>query len=164
LDVRVGKVVKAWHHPEADRLFVEEIDVGEPEGPRQIVSGLREHYKLEELQGRKLLVVCNMQPAKMRGVTSSGMVLCAKNVEKGVVELLSVPDSCAVGTRVLPEGVPATWAPSEPAAVKEYTIWEKVAKDLRTGSDRTAAFAGKPLVTAEGAKFVAPTQADVQIS
>merc|ERR1711920_251594 len=78
LDVRVGKVVKAWHHPEADRLYIEEIDVGEDQ-PRQIVSGLREHYTLEKFQGRKLLVVCNMKPSKLVKVESSGMVLCAKD-------------------------------------------------------------------------------------
>merc|ERR1712151_29029 len=115
LDVRVGKVVKAWHHPEADRLFCEEIDVGDPTGPRQIVSGLREHYTLEQFQGRKLLVVCNMKPAKLVGVESSGMVLCAKNPETKVVELLDVPDSCNVGDRVLPKGVQDTWVPADPS-------------------------------------------------
>jgi len=163
LDIRVGKVVKAWHHPEAERLFVEEIDVGDPEGPRQIVSGLREHYKLEEFQGRKLLAVCNMMPAKLRGVTSYGMVLCAKNPDKKIVELLDVPDSVPVGTRVLPEGVPSSWTPSVPEAVKQYQIWEAVAKELRTGADRVAAFAGKALVSSEGTKFLAPTQPNVEI-
>merc|ERR1712039_925520 len=77
LDVRVGKVVDAWFHPEADRLFVEKIDVGEPE-PRQIVRGLREHYSLDQFKGRKLLAVCNMKPSKLVKVDSFGMVLCAK--------------------------------------------------------------------------------------
>jgi len=163
LDIRVGKVVKAWHHPKADRLFVEEIDVGDPEGPRQIVSGLREHYSLEQFEGRKLLAVCNMMPAKLMGTTSYGMVLCAKNPEKKIVELLDVPEDCPVGTRVLPEGVPSSWTPSVPEAVKEYKIWEAVAKELRTGADRVAAFAGKTLLSAEGTKFLAPSQPNVEI-
>ena len=50
VDVRVGKIVKVWNHPEAERLYCEEIDVGE-EVPRQIASGLREHYSLEEMEG-----------------------------------------------------------------------------------------------------------------
>merc|ERR1711972_198940 len=95
LDVRVGKVVDAWHHPEADRLFVEKIDVGDPEGPRQIVSGLREHYKLEEFKGKKLLAVCNMKPSKLVKVDSYGMVLCAK--KSGKVELITVPDDLEPG-------------------------------------------------------------------
>mmetsp|Transcript_63129 Transcript_63129/g.176583 ORF Transcript_63129/g.176583 Transcript_63129/m.176583 type:complete len:106 (+) Transcript_63129:569-886(+) len=105
-----------------------------------------------------------MQPAKMRGVTSYGMVLCAKNLEKGVVELIDVPESCAIGTRLLPEGVPSTWAPLEPAAVKEYKVWERVAEQLKTGEDRTACFDGKPLTTAEGTKFLAPTLGSSGIS
>ena len=69
---------KVWHHPEADKLFCEEIDVGEDDGPRQIASGLREHYTLEEMQGRKVIVVCNLKAAKIVGFNSNGMVLAAK--------------------------------------------------------------------------------------
>jgi methionine--tRNA ligase beta chain len=164
LDVRVGKVVRAWNHPEADRLYCEEIDVGESTGPRQIVSGLREHYTLEQFEGRKLLVVCNMKPSKLKNVMSSGMVLCAKNPEKNVVELLTVPDSCNVGDRVLPEGVPATWQPMDPEAVKKFKIWEQVAEDLKSDAEKVACHSGKPLVTSAGTKFVAPTQAGMSIS
>jgi len=164
LDVRVGKVVKAWHHPDADRLFCEQIDIGEASGPRQIVSGLREHYKLEEFEGRKLLVVANMKPAKLVGVVSSGMVLCAKNPEKKVVELLSVPGDLAVGERVLPKDVPSTWEPLAPEQAKKQKVWETVAKDLKTDSGRVACFAGVPLTAAGGAQFLAPTQADAEIS
>lgn len=164
LDVRVGHVVKAWHHPDADRLFVEQIDIGEDSGPRQIVSGLREHYKLEEFEGRKLLVVANMKPAKLVGVVSSGMVLCAKNPEKKVVELLDVPEGLAVGERVLPKDVPSTWEPLAPEQAKKQKVWETVAKDLRTDGDRVACFAGVPLTAAGGAKFLAPTQPGAEIS
>mmetsp|Transcript_24475 Transcript_24475/g.70244 ORF Transcript_24475/g.70244 Transcript_24475/m.70244 type:complete len:863 (+) Transcript_24475:138-2726(+) len=163
LDVRVGHVVKAWHHPEADRLFVEQIDIGEASGPRQIVSGLREHYKLEEFQGRKLLVVANMKPAKLVGVVSSGMVLCAKNPEKKVVELLDVPEGLAVGERVLPKDVPQSFQPLAPEAAKKQKVWETVAKDLRTDANRVACFAGVPLTAAGGAQFLAPTQPDAEI-
>jgi tRNA-binding EMAP/Myf-like protein len=50
LDIRVGKVLKAWKHPEADSLFVEEVDVGEPEGPRTICSGLVKYVSQEALE------------------------------------------------------------------------------------------------------------------
>mmetsp|Transcript_104251 Transcript_104251/g.331484 ORF Transcript_104251/g.331484 Transcript_104251/m.331484 type:complete len:857 (-) Transcript_104251:51-2621(-) len=164
LDIRVGHVVKAWHHPDAERLFVEEIDIGEASGPRQIVSGLREHYKLEEFQGRKLLVVANMKPAKLVGVVSSGMVLCAKNPETKVVELLDVPEGLAVGQRVLPQDVPETWEPLAPEATKKQKVWETVAKDLRTNGDRVACFGGAPLTAAGGAQFLAPTLPNAEIS
>ena len=50
LDIRVGKILKAWKHPEADSLYVEEVDVGEAEGPRTICSGLVKYIPEEELQ------------------------------------------------------------------------------------------------------------------
>lgn len=78
MDIRVGQITKVWHHPDADKLFCEEIDVGEEGGPRQIASGLREHYELSDMQDKKVLVVCNLKPSKIVGFTSNGMVLAAK--------------------------------------------------------------------------------------
>nr|CAH7756022.1 unnamed protein product [Callosobruchus chinensis] len=63
-------------HPEADALYVEKIDLGE-EKPRTIVSGLVNFIPIEEMQNRMVVVLCNLKPAKMRGVESQGMVLCA---------------------------------------------------------------------------------------
>jgi methionine--tRNA ligase beta chain len=77
IDIRVGQITKVWLHPEADKLYCEEIDVGE-DAPRGIASGLREHYTLEEMEGRKVLVVCNLKEAKIVGFSSNGMVLAAK--------------------------------------------------------------------------------------
>jgi methionyl-tRNA synthetase len=78
LDIRVGKIVKVWNHESADKLFCEEIDLAEEEGPRQIASGLRGHYTLAEMQDRRVLVVCNLKAAKIVGFSSNGMVLAAK--------------------------------------------------------------------------------------
>jgi len=162
LDIRVGKIVKAWHHPEADKLFVEEIDLGEGE-PRQIVSGLREVYTQEEFEGKTILVVCNMKPAKMRGVMSSGMVLCAK--QDKTIELIQVPANCKIGDRLLPENVPfGKWSPVSPDVLKKKKIWESVAEQLKTDSKKVACFDGKALVTEQGVKFLAPTLAGVPIS
>lgn len=70
-------VDQVWNHPDADKLFCEEINVGE-DNPRQIASGLRGHYSLEEMQDRKVLVVCNLKSSKIVGFVSEGMVLAAK--------------------------------------------------------------------------------------
>jgi methionine--tRNA ligase beta chain len=78
VDIRVGKIVKVWNHETADKLFCEQIDLGEETGPREIASGLREHYTLEEMQDRMVLVVCNLKAAKIVGFVSNGMVLAAK--------------------------------------------------------------------------------------
>jgi tRNA-binding EMAP/Myf-like protein len=67
----VGVITKVWHHPAAERLFCEEIDVGEG-APRQIASGLREHFTLEQMQGRRVVVVTNLKPAKLVGFESNG--------------------------------------------------------------------------------------------
>ena len=60
LEFKVGKITKVWAHPDADRLYCEQIDCGE-ETPREIASGLREHYTEEEMMGRRLLVVSNLK-------------------------------------------------------------------------------------------------------
>ena len=78
MDIRVGKIVKVWDHETADKLFCEQIDVGEETGPREIASDLKGHYTLEEMQDKEVLVVCNLKAAKIVGFTSNGMVLAAK--------------------------------------------------------------------------------------
>ena len=64
LDLRVGVIKKCWDHPEREKLLCEEIDVGE-ENVRTIASGIRAHYKAEEMVGKKVIVVCNLKDAKM---------------------------------------------------------------------------------------------------
>ena len=78
-----------WNHESADKLFCEQIDVGEETGPREIASGLRQHYTLEDMQDREVLVVCNLKAAKIVGFVSNGMVLAAK-VRRNGVKLFSV--------------------------------------------------------------------------
>lgn len=75
LDIRVGKIVDVSKHPDADTLYVEKIDLGE-DAPRTIVSGLAKYVPIDEMQNRFVAVLCNLKPAKMRGVESQGMVLC----------------------------------------------------------------------------------------
>lgn len=76
MDIRIGKIVEVSKHPEADSLYVEKIDLGE-EQPRTIVSGLVNFIPIEEMKDRMVVVLCNLKPAKMRGIESQGMVLCA---------------------------------------------------------------------------------------
>ena len=65
LEFKVGVITKVWVHPEADKLYCEEIDVGEEEGPRQIASGLRAHYSEEEMLGKRVLVVANLKVSRL---------------------------------------------------------------------------------------------------
>jgi methionine--tRNA ligase beta chain len=80
LELRVGKIVKVWKHPESNKLWCEEIDIGEAV-PRQVASGLQQVYTEEQMLHTRCVVVCNLRPAKLAGFMSSGMVLCAKSAD-----------------------------------------------------------------------------------
>jgi len=75
VELRVGTILSAAPHPNADRLLVLQVRVGEED--RQIVAGIRAHYEPASLVGRQIVVVTNLEPAKLRGVESQGMLLAA---------------------------------------------------------------------------------------
>ena len=104
LDIRVGVITKAWEHPEADTLFCEEIDIGEDRGPRQIASGLRAHYNVDDLVGQRVLVLANLKARKLVGFPSHGMVMCASNEDGSKVQFVEPPESTTVGERIVVEG------------------------------------------------------------
>merc|ERR1712100_238581 len=102
LNIKVGKIVKVWEHESSDKLWCEEIDVGES-APRQIGSGLRAHVKKEEMEGAMVCVAANLKPRKLAGFESAGMVLCGTS-PAGKVELLRAPAGAKIGERVTMEG------------------------------------------------------------
>ncbi len=83
LTLRVGVVTAATDHPNADRLLVLTVDVGDGT-PRQLVAGIRGAYQAADLIGKQVVVVTNIKPATLRGVESQGMVLAASD-ESSVV-------------------------------------------------------------------------------
>lgn len=80
MDLRVGTILEASKHPDADRLLVFKVKIG-PE-TRQIVSGVAQYFKPEEMVGKKVVVLANLKPRKIRGVESKGMILYAENGER----------------------------------------------------------------------------------
>ena len=104
LDIRVGVITKAWMHEEADKLFCEEIDIGEEEGPRKIASGLRANYNVEDLEGQRVLVLANLKTRKLVGFPSHGMVLCAASEDGSKVEFIEPPADAKIGERVMVDG------------------------------------------------------------
>jgi methionyl-tRNA synthetase len=80
VDLRVGTIREAKPHPNADRLLVLSVDLGEPE-PRQLVAGIRAAYDVRSLPGQQVVVVANLRPATLRGVASQGMLLAASDSE-----------------------------------------------------------------------------------
>ena len=96
LDLRVGKVLHCEKLPKAKKLLVSQVDLGE-EKPRTIVSGIALYYTPEEMVGKTVVVVANLAPAKLCGVTSEGMILCATDAEGKVVLVSPIADVPAGG-------------------------------------------------------------------
>ncbi|KAK2055391.1 nucleic acid-binding protein [Colletotrichum caudatum] len=155
IDLRVGHILKAIKHPEADSLYVSTIAVGdepnddttEYEGQvcRTVCSGLNGLVPLESMQGRKVVVVCNLKPVKMRGIKSCAMVLAASprlkegeaDDHKGPVELVTPPPDAKAGERVCFQG----WE-GEPEGVlnPKKKIWETFQPGFTTTGDLAVAF------------------------
>ena len=148
LDIRVGVITKAWEHEEADKLFCEEIDVGE-ESPRQIASGLRAHYKVEDLVGQRVLVLANLKSRKLVGFPSHGMVLCASTDDDSKVKFVEPPADAAIGERVFVEGFPGDAATANQVGKKK--MLDVIFPDLKTDSEGVATFKGAALSTSAGA-------------
>ena len=83
LELRVGKVLSVEDHPDAEKLYVLSVDLGGEK--RTIVSGLKDFLKPNEIKGKSVVVVCNLKPARLRGVVSNGMVLTAEKGKKLVL-------------------------------------------------------------------------------
>ena len=77
LDFRVATIKEVKDHPNADKLLILNIDLG-PEGERQLVAGIKGVYEIEELIGKQIAIVTNLEPATIRGVESKGMLLAAE--------------------------------------------------------------------------------------
>jgi methionyl-tRNA synthetase len=98
LDLRVGLIESIEDHPNAEKLYIMKVNFGDEE--RQLVAGLKTYYAKEEMQDRKIVVVMNLKPAKLRGVESRGMLLAAED-KKGIVSLLSPLSDEDLGVRVM---------------------------------------------------------------
>ncbi|MBU4346793.1 MAG: methionine--tRNA ligase subunit beta [Candidatus Omnitrophica bacterium] len=77
LELRVAKIKEVKDHPDADRLYVITIDLGDK--TKQVVAGIKNYYKKEDLIGRQVVAVDNLEPATLRGVESQGMLLAAQD-------------------------------------------------------------------------------------
>lgn len=96
VELKVGTIISAEKHPKADRLLVEQIDLGDE--TRQIVSGIAKSFKPEEVVGKKVVVVTNLKLVKLRGVESQGMILCASTEDD--LDIVSIAKNLPNGTKV----------------------------------------------------------------
>jgi aminoacyl tRNA synthase complex-interacting multifunctional protein 1 len=155
IDLRVGHILKAIQHPNADSLYVSTIAMGDAPGTdntseyegkivRTVCSGLNGLVPLEEMQNRKIVAVCNLKPVTMRGIKSAAMVLAAsprvaegEDSHKGPVELVNPPTDSEAGDRVYFEG----WE-GDPEAVlnPKKKIWETIQPGFTTTDSLEVAF------------------------
>jgi len=96
LEIKVGTVVDVKDHPDADKLYVLTVDIGSE--TRQIVAGMKKYYEVEEIKGKQIAVIVNLDLAVIRGVESQGMLLAAEKGKK--VVLLGVDKEIGNGARV----------------------------------------------------------------
>lgn len=98
VQLRVGKVIEASHHPNADRLLVLKVDLGDQQ--RQICASLRDVYEPEALMGRNIIIVANLAPRMMRGIESQGMLLAASPEDRSKIVTLTTSEDIAPGSSV----------------------------------------------------------------
>ncbi|EEH18395.1 hypothetical protein PABG_00958 [Paracoccidioides brasiliensis Pb03] len=155
IDLRVGHILRAVNHPNADSLYVSTINCGDAPGTentsvdeetgltvRTVCSGLNGLIPLAEMQNRKIVAVCNLKPITMRGIKSAAMVLAASprsdDAHAGPVELVSPPADAHAGERVFFEG----WSDGEPESVlnPKKKIWETFQPGFTTTESLVVAF------------------------
>lgn len=161
LEMRVGKLLNVWPHPDSDKLFCEEIDIGEG-SVRMIASGLRAFYNQEELIGRNCIVLANLKPKKMGGFASNGMVMCASNDAHDQVFIIEPPPDAPVGSLVTYEGLDDK--PASSAQEKKKKIFETCAPFFKTGENGVCQFKGIDFRVGEFGVCTAPVSAGYSIS
>lgn len=97
MDLRVAEIKSCEDVPGADKLYKLTIDVGEE---RTIVAGIKLYYTKEELVGKKIAVVANLEPRTLRGIESHGMLLAASSADKSSVVLLTLDREIANGSKI----------------------------------------------------------------
>jgi len=98
IDLRVGEIMEIEDVPGADKLYKLKIDLGTE--TRILVAGLKQHYTKEELEGKRCIVFCNLEPKKLKGIESKGMILAAVNDDHSEVRLLQADGDIELGSRV----------------------------------------------------------------
>ncbi|KAJ3152405.1 hypothetical protein HDU86_005583 [Geranomyces michiganensis] len=146
LDICVGKILSVRRHPDADTLYIEQIDVGEPQ-PREVVSGLVKYMAESDMEGKLVLILKNLKPVSMRGVKSFAMVLCASPADHSSVEFLIPPEGSKPGDKVF---FPGHEGEPEPLLNPKKKVFETVQPDFSTGADLVATWNGVPFTTDKG--------------
>ncbi|XP_051241497.1 aminoacyl tRNA synthase complex-interacting multifunctional protein 1-like [Dicentrarchus labrax] len=157
LDLRVGRIIATRQLPETDGVYVQQVDVGEA-APRTVVSELARHIPVDQIQNRLAVLLCNLKPAKMRGVVSQAMVMCASSPDR--VEILDPPSGAVPGDRVTFQGFPGE--PDKELNPKRK-VWEQIQPDLRTDGQCVAFYKGAAFEVVSKGVCKAQTMSDTEI-
>ena len=98
VELRIGTITSVEDHPNADKLYVVHLDDGTDEG-RNVCAGLKPYYTVDEMMGKQVVFVANLEPRKLRGVLSEGMI-CAADDDNGDVKLITIDGDIDNGSRV----------------------------------------------------------------
>jgi len=139
-DLRVAKILDVKDHPQADRLYMLQIDLGEL-GKRVLVAGMKKYYTKEEIMNKNIVIVANLKPARIRGVESRGMLLAAED-NKGVVSLLD-PGDAEPGSEVYIKDIPR-----KPENILDFEDFKKI--NMKIGDNKEVIYQGKNLVSKKG--------------
>ena len=99
LDLRVAKILEVEEVEGADKLLKLKIDVGEL-GERELVAGIKQHYNKEDLIGKQIVIIANLEPRKMKGIESQGMLLAAVSEDHSKVVLLQPDKDIESGSKI----------------------------------------------------------------
>jgi len=145
--LQVARLVTVDKHPQADKLYVCQVDIGAPDNRRQLVSGIVDYYTPAQLLNRLVITITNLAKAKLRGVESNVMLLAgddSKTSKENRVILLDPPVGSEVGDRVYLEG--GTISEASGNLKKE---WEIIVSKLAV-IDNKATYTGKAMITHKG--------------
>lgn len=148
MDIRVGKIVEVWKHPESTKLYCEKIDIGNGE-IREIASGLQEFVPIEVMQGAMVVVICNLRARKLAGFSSHGMVLCGETPDKSAVELLTPPEGCVAGD-LITFGDEGRDPPAQLHKEEKKNPWFRVSPDFLVDGEGIAKWKTIPFGTEKG--------------
>eukprot|EP00474_Spongospora_subterranea_P009855 CRZ10313.1 hypothetical protein [Spongospora subterranea] len=145
LEFRVGKIVEVKRHPDADSLYVEQIDVGEGK-PREIISGLVQHIPEDKMLNASVIVFANLKPNKLRGIMSYGMLMCASSDDRSRCEFVLPPANAVPGDLVTLEGVEYPEKFEQVNPKKKGNVWTDCAPFIKTDANFVATFQGRSLI------------------
>lgn len=158
MDIRVGKITKVWKHPESQKLYCEEVDIGNGE-IRQIASGLQEFVTLERMTDSMVVVLVNLKARALAGFPSHGMVLCGETAEGDrKVELIEPPAGSEPGDLVTFEGHERN--PPEQLHPKKNP-WDNVKPDLNISKDGVCRWKDLAFATKKGVCTVPTLKAGI---